>query len=159
MLLLAILGAGCTFQPHPLEGHPAPEVQLTLLEGGTVTLADYEGEHVVLLGFWATWCPPCRECLTEVAHIAEDYADRGLVAFSVNAGESEPVIRRFLEKIGPHAPVVLDPSGQASVAFQAAELPMTMLIDREGIVHKVFIGVGPGSEDELRGALDAMLDA
>lgn len=159
ILALAFLGAGCAFSPHPLEGKPAPNVQLTLLDGGTANLADYQGKNVVLVGFWATWCPPCRQCMTEVAHVARDYADRGLVAFSVNAGESESTVRHFLRDAGPHAPIALDPTGQVSVAFQASELPMTMLIDRDGTIRKVFIGVGPGSEDELRAALDDMLVA
>jgi thiol-disulfide isomerase/thioredoxin len=132
-------GGGGEDKAHEkLLGAAAPAVELDLLDGGKLSLADYKGK-VVVLDFWATWCPPCVEGLPVVSKIAADLKDKGVVFFAVNQQESPETIRKFLEKKGLKIPVALD-KGKAARAYAVSGIPQTVLIGKDGTVQAVHVG-------------------
>ena len=145
---------------NELLGKIAPEFTLTILDGPgktkKVTLADLAGK-VVVLDFWATWCPPCLQELPEIQKLAESYAKAGkngvvIVAVSQDRapedGSPVRIARRDAPegqgpRIGPEGPisaVALDPDQDVGDAFKVQAFPTVVILDAKGIVQAVHVG-------------------
>lgn len=120
-------------------GQAVPALHLNDLDGKAWSLADLRG-RAVLLNFWATWCEPCRAEMPSLQALAHRRAGDGLVALTVNYQESEPTIRRFLERTPIALPVLLDRDGAAAKAWTPRVFPSTVLIDRGGRPRRVVVG-------------------
>lgn len=90
-------------------GSPAPAFALQTLDGADVSLADYEGK-VVVINFWATWCPPCRAEMPGIQAVYDAHKAEGLVVLAVNAQEDHDTINSFITEAGFTFPVIPDPS-------------------------------------------------
>jgi peroxiredoxin len=137
--------------PVPMElttGIPAPDLELERLDGGTVRLRDLRGK-VVLLNFWASWCVPCREEMPLLAAIYRDYHAQGLEILGVNLTSQDDFgeVRKFVEEFDLPFPILLDPNGRAERDYRIFGVPTTVFITREGIVHRVKVGILKGRED------------
>ncbi len=143
--------------PAPAENFLAPDFSLTTLEGEPVSLADFRGK-VVLLNFWASWCPPCRSEMPAMERVYQDYADRGFVILAVNATQqdSPDAARRFVSEQGLTFPILLDTSGTVSALYRTRSLPTSFFIGADGIIDEVVIG-GPMSEALLRTRVETLL--
>lgn len=141
--------------PHPSQGKPVPDVTITLLDDSTVRLADLKGK-VVVLDFWATWCPPCIAGLPKIAAITKKLADRGVVMYALNLQQTPRTVRRHLEasKLDVLAAVVDTPILEA---FGVGGVPHTVVIDATGVIRKVHVGFTPGDEKMLERELLAAL--
>ena len=139
-----------------LVGKPAPAFELIDIDGNAKRLADTKGK-VVVLDFWATWCPPCREGLPHIADAAKSYADRGVVVWAINQGEAADVVKAFLTKESLDVTTLLDEASAVGAAYGASAIPETVVIGRDGKVTKVFVGLPPGGPSELTAAIDAAL--
>jgi peroxiredoxin len=139
--------------PSPHQGFAAPDFELATLEGGTVRLSDLRGQ-VVVLNFWASWCPPCRAEMPDLQALHDAYAGRGVVVVSVNSTvqDDEQAARDFAAEFGLTFPVPPDPAGEATRAYQVQALPTTFVIDRAGVIDRVIVG-GPLG----RSALDSVV--
>jgi peroxiredoxin len=117
---------------------PAPD-------GKSVKLLDLTGK-VVLLNFWATWCPPCREEMPAMERLYHRYKDQGLMvlALSVDA-EGAPVVLPFLKEHKLSFPVGLDPKMAVADRYGVRALPSTFLVDRKG--NLVALAIGPRQWD------------
>jgi peroxiredoxin len=122
-------------------GRAAPNFRLAPVdEGSPLTLSDYRGKWV-LLNFWASWCGPCRGETPELQAFWERMEAQGLVVIGVNQQETPDTARNFTEEFGVTYPVVLDRDGDVSVAYRVGSgLPISMLVDPEGVIERVFIG-------------------
>jgi thiol-disulfide isomerase/thioredoxin len=138
-------------------GEPAPEVKLPLLDGGQFALRSYQGEAIVLLDFWATWCPPCRTAMPILADIAKAYAAKGVRYVAVNLREDGEAIRDFLKTAGLQLVVSLDEDGSAARAFGVTAIPTLVLIDKQGRVQKFHVGASPNLKADVTQALDELL--
>jgi len=161
LMVLALALAGCRGTDV---GHdwrrldppvPAPGFSLNRLEGGTVSLADYRGQTVIL-DFWATWCGPCRQSLPSLEQIARTYRDRGVTVLLVNEGESADRIRQWLEDRYT-APILLDEDQRVAQHYNVAGIPRTFIIDQDGRVIYDHAGYGGGLERNLRLILSELL--
>ncbi|HEX3745773.1 MAG TPA: TlpA disulfide reductase family protein [Bryobacteraceae bacterium] len=103
---------------------------LTALNGKTYTLASLKGK-VVLLNFWATWCPPCRREMPDMEKLYQQYASQGLVVLAVS-DEKRETVEGFLKKQDYTFPVALDPDRKVNTAFGIEGIPNSFLFDREG---------------------------
>lgn len=162
LLLVILAGVGCApfdlLGSHPEEmlGQAAPELTLSSLDGGSVSLEDFSGQ-VVLVNLWATWCSPCRIELPHIQDLHERYGHDGLTVLAINAGESEDQIRSYLSQEGLTFRVLLDPESRSLRAFSTSGIPTVVLIDGEGIVRYAQVGYGPGSDQELEREVQALL--
>ncbi|NPB06693.1 MAG: TlpA family protein disulfide reductase [Aquificae bacterium] len=128
----------------PLEGKPAPELTFKTPDGRTVSLKDFRGK-VVLVNFWATWCPPCVEELELFRTVYEKYKNKGFVIIAVNADPEN------LKEFNWDYPFLLVTADER--VFNELNLegfPTSLLIDREGRVVKVRKGVYRELEEDLK---------
>ncbi len=132
----------------------APEFTLELMGGGAVSTAELRGQ-VVMLDFWASWCPPCREEAPVLAQVYEEYRDRGVefVGISLwdNAGDAE----LFLQQQGHEYPNGVDEGGKIAISYGVRGIPEKFFINRDG--KKVRKFSGPMDAALLRNILDTLL--
>jgi peroxiredoxin len=107
--------------------------------GGSIVLEDYRGS-VVLLNFWATWCGPCREEMPTFQAAYEARKDDGLVVLAINYQQKAEDVTPFVEELGLTFPIALDPSLEVATRYRVRGLPMSLLIDREGVVRVRHVG-------------------
>ncbi|WP_296759103.1 TlpA disulfide reductase family protein [Thioalkalivibrio sp.] len=140
------------------EPRAAPALALEALDGREYGLADFEG-RVILVNFWATWCPPCRKEMPALARLAQHFQGEAFEVVGVNVGESVERIQDFLQTLPvlPAFPMLLDPDGSVSQAWHARVVPTTLVVDRNG--HLVLGAVGEVDFDspDLRGQLQALI--
>jgi thiol-disulfide isomerase/thioredoxin len=142
---------------HALVGKQAPGFTLSQLGGGKVDLASHEGENIVILDFWATWCGPCVKAMPIVEKVADEYADQGVVLYAVNLRESKDKIRGFLDEHELDVNVLLDKDGRVAQKYQASSIPQTVIIDTDGSVQAVHVGLLPDLESKLSSELEQLL--
>ena len=114
---------------------------LESIEGGTVRLSDYR-DKVVLINFWATWCPPCRAEMPDLVKLQREYGRDGLQIIGVTY-QPEPLarVRSFTRRLKVNYPVVLG-TPETKAAFSADEtLPLTVIIDRGGTIRGTIAGI------------------
>ncbi|MEX2016114.1 MAG: TlpA disulfide reductase family protein [Candidatus Hydrogenedentales bacterium] len=155
--IIALIFVRCAAAPHELLGQPAPDISLRLLEGGERKLSAHEGNEVVVLDFWATWCGPCLQSMPILAAIEQEYADRGVALYAVNVGEPPALVASFLEDQGWDITVAVDPAMQAARDYVVNGIPQTVIIDKAGRIQAVHVGVGPNYRANLEEDLDAVL--
>lgn len=132
----------------------APEFALRLYTGGEIRIGDLRGKPVVV-NFWASWCPPCRQEAPLLERMAKEYRERGVVFVGVNVWDNDEDARRFLQEFGVSFPTGPDPRGQISIDYGVTGLPETFFIDRQGqVTHK---WLGPVPEDRFRGLIEEIV--
>jgi len=147
VLLTIFLLAGCdnSTSEQPLtkvnpESKLAADFTLTNMQGEQVSLSQYRGK-VVILNFWATWCPPCREEMPSMERLYQKYKDQGLVILAVSADENgKKAVSQFLQKTPYSFPILLDSDNVAQNAYGVFRFPESFIIDRNGMVIKRIIG-------------------
>ena len=134
---------------------PAPAWALKDVDGHPVSMAQFHGK-VVILDFWATWCPPCRAEIPGFVELQQTYGDRGLVVIGVSMDQGGPaVVKSFMQKFGMNYPVVMGDE-TISEAFGGIEgLPTTFIIDRRG--HLVDRHVGYTEKGDFERAIKPLL--
>lgn len=121
-------------------GEPtAPALELRSLDGRSVSLAELRG-RVVVVSFWATWCPPCVEELPSLARLQRELGGAGLTVLAVNYMEGPPRIRTFLEKHPVDLTILRDADGGAARAWKTRFFPSTYVIDPAGRIRLVARG-------------------
>ncbi|MFE8702625.1 thiol-disulfide oxidoreductase ResA [Cytobacillus sp. FJAT-54145] len=120
-------------------GKKAPDFVLTDLNGEKHRLSDYEGQGV-FLNFWATWCPPCEREMPYMNSVYEIYKDKGVQIIAVNVMESDIAVQEFSKRYDLQFPIAIDKDGQVMNAYGVNPLPITFLIDKEGMVVDIHKG-------------------
>lgn len=147
--LLAVLLLAAT-AARGQELKKAPALTLKDVGGRSVSLADYKGK-VVLLNFWATWCPPCRAELPDFVKMQREYAKQGLQIVGVTyPPETARGVRRFVRRLGVNYPVALGTKETKALFDTGETLPLTVVIDREGNVRDTIEGILLPEEFELK---------
>src|SRR2546423_4559176 len=119
----------------------APALALKDVRGRTVRLSDYKGK-VVLLNFWATWCPPCRAEMPDLVKMQREYKSKGLQVVGITyPPETIGEVRAFIRKLRVNYPVALGTKETKTLFDQTDTLPLTIVIDREGNVHDRIEGI------------------
>lgn len=119
----------------------APAMKLKDTDGQTIELARLRGK-VVIVNFWATWCPPCRREFPSMERLRQKMAGKPVVILGVNEGETVDIIDQFnfTLDLQPQFPILLDPEGEAMAAWPVRGLPTTFFIDKRGRVAYSAIG-------------------
>lgn len=109
------------------------ELALEDIDGHPYKLTDYRGQ-IVLVNFWATWCPPCIEEMPALERLRQRLADQGFEVLAVNMGDQEKSVRDFTRQITVRFPVLLDPDGRAVREWRVFALPTSFLVNAQGLV-------------------------
>ncbi|HLT59358.1 MAG TPA: TlpA disulfide reductase family protein [Limnochordales bacterium] len=140
----------------PLD-QPAPDFALTAWDGRTIQLAALKGQPVVLV-FWTTWCPGCREGLAALEAVYRQFREtHGLAVLAVNIMETPEAVEAFLAQKRPgwSFPVLLDRDGAVSEAYRIRIAPSVMFIDKDGLLRDRLLG--EFSQDLLAARLQPLL--
>jgi cytochrome c biogenesis protein CcmG/thiol:disulfide interchange protein DsbE len=121
------------------------ELNFLTIDGKEVKLSDYKGK-VVLINFWASWCPPCKEEMPVLEKVYQKYNDKNFVILAVNMDTSEGAMKEFLEKNRYSFPIVRI-KGEAGLNIPG--LPTSYLVDKDGSVKKIRLGVYRELEEDL----------
>ena len=118
----------------------APSFTLQNINGEKVSLSDFSGK-VVILDFWATWCPPCKEEIPHFIELYEQYKDEGLAVIGIATDrEGVSVVKPFVQKYGIQYPVLIS-DGQAATAYGGiVSIPTTFIIDSAGNIRQKYVG-------------------
>ena len=138
------------------EGDRAPGFIVSDDQGVGVGLDDYGGK-VVLLNFWATWCPPCVQEMPSLDAIYRELRDRGFVVLGISVDEDADQYRAFLDSSGVSFPTARDPERTVSVRYGTMKYPESYLISREGRVLRKYVGPEDWGRPEIANYLRSVL--
>ena len=131
------------FVPIVTFGQDSRPAQLTLknIQGRYIRLSDYRGK-VVLINFWATWCPPCRAEIPDLIRLQQEYQSRGLQVIGVTyPPQNLPEVRRFVREAKVNYPVGLGTKATKLLFTQSESLPMTIVIGTDGRIRDIIEGI------------------
>ena len=137
LAMLAALAAGLQACTH---SQAAPESTFVLLDGSKKTTADFKGK-VVLVNFWATWCPPCLEEMPSMERLNEVLAGDDFVMLAVNTeANGRSVVPAFLEKTPYTFPILYDNKGVVQKRYGVFKFPESFFVNKDGTVAEKIIG-------------------
>lgn len=139
-----------------LLGKPAPAFTAKLIDGKSCSLEKYRGK-VLVISFWATWCPPCIAEFPILHQLLEECQDRGLAILAVSCDEEQRVVEKFLTDRKVSLPVGMDPSKRLRESFQVESLPHLVVIDTRGNVAEIHHGFKPSLRKELHSTIEELL--
>lgn len=147
-------------------GARAPAFTLVDLEGDSVSLEQYRG-HVVLLNFWATWCPPCIHEMPSMERVWRDLRDRGFVVLGVSLdvspgqpdaeGRSQGIVREYVDELQVTFPILLDPAGRVEAVYNVTGLPTSYVIGPDGRIEGRVVGSREWDSEEYRARFEELL--
>jgi len=145
LVLFLILGGAILLalrlrQPHPVDiGERAPDFTLPALTQGSLSLHDF-GRQVVVLNFWATWCPPCVEETPSLEKFAEQMRLQGVAVMGVSVDGDAVALQTFAAEQHLSFPILRDPNQSVASRYGTFKFPETYIIDQEGRVAEKLIG-------------------
>jgi cytochrome c biogenesis protein CcmG, thiol:disulfide interchange protein DsbE len=150
--------ASNTSTSKAVKGKLAPEITLINLNGQTVKLSDYRGK-IVILNFWASWCPPCKSEMPELDKAAREFAsgsDAVLLTVNLTDGsrETTDTARKYIADNKYSMTVLLDTQSRAANAYNITSIPTTYIIDKQGSIINYI--VGPTTKDALTGYVNQL---
>ena len=135
----------------------APDFSLTDLEGNKVSLSDYRGK-VVVLDFWATWCPPCRKGIPDFVEMQQEYGEDKFVVLGINLDRGQdvgPMVEEFAKNYNINYPVLYH-NQQIVMAYGGIQsIPTTFVVDQNGKVRQGVVGYRP--KEFFKGVIDPLL--
>ncbi len=140
LALPACQGLAAGTPPPPTQGEAAPDFELRDLDGRAVHLQALRGKPV-LINFWYTTCPPCREEMPELSRAYQQYRAQGLTVLAINSqDERAPAVRAFAEALGLAFVPLLDPKKKVTQRYGVSFNPSSVFIARDGRVRYFQIG-------------------
>ncbi|GBE38749.1 thiol-disulfide oxidoreductase ResA [bacterium BMS3Bbin08] len=140
-----------------LVGSQAPEFTANDLSGKRVALKKFKGKPI-LLNFWATWCPYCREERPKLIKLYKEYRSQGLVIVAVSTDRSAQKVKDYLKKVPMDFEMLHDNTKEAAAAYGVYSLPTSFLIDREGIIKYKFMGLRDWTSSGSKTLIDKLLE-
>jgi cytochrome c biogenesis protein CcmG, thiol:disulfide interchange protein DsbE len=144
---LTILSACYSGSRPPRIGSNAPDFTVQDAER-TVKLSDFRGQ-VVVLNFWATWCPPCVEEMPSLVEMQRRMKAKGVTVVAVSMDVDQSAYRQFLKDHNVNLLTVRDPGQKSNNLYGTFKFPETYVIDRNGVMRRKFIGAVDWTEPEI----------
>ncbi len=140
---MALMASSALLASEP--GSPAANFTLKSAEGENIRLSEYRGQ-VIMLNFWASWCGPCRQEFPHLDALHKKYSDLGFSVFGVNVEQDRAQADKVLREIPVSFPILFDDQNKVSKLYGIDAMPMTVLVDRNGITRFIHRGYKPGFE-------------
>jgi thiol-disulfide isomerase/thioredoxin len=121
-------------------GQPMSNIALKDLNGAELALKNYSGQ-VVMVNFWALWCPPCREEMPLLNAYYQQHRAEGFIILAVNAGDGQPEAAAFAAENRLAFPILLDSDTRVTDVFGIRDFPTSILVGRDGVVKAIQIGM------------------
>jgi peroxiredoxin len=137
-------------------GDTAPDFKVTTDSGKTVTAKDFGGK-LLLLNFWATWCPPCIEEIPGLNEMSRQLGPKGLVILGVSVDKDEAAYKAFLQKNPLAYLTSRNPGQEINLSYGTVQYPESYLIDRNGKVVEKYISVQPWASEQMIQHVQSML--
>lgn len=135
----------------------APAFCLKALDGNQILLDDLKGKHI-LLKFWATWCPSCLEELPMMQKFSEGSKDQVVILMAAIDGEKEKKVQRLIKEKKITLPVLLDPRAKTARAYGVNMIPVSFLINREGLIAGTVVGERDWASPKAWSAVKELFD-
>lgn len=156
--LSSLLLLGCSFSVYAIqEGSPIPGCP-AVLPGNSEKLnfGAYSGK-VLLVDFWATWCPPCKKSMPFLSGLRNELLEKGFEVIAINVDENSEEAQRFLNLHPVDYVTAFDPTGECPRVFEVQAMPSSYLVDRQGKVRMVHLGYRDEDQEGIRKQVDALL--
>lgn len=141
---------------HPLAKSPAPTVTTRLASGAPFRATDARGK-VLLVDFWATWCPPCKAAFPRLDALYQKHRASGLEVVAVSEDDDQAKAAAFVTESNVTFTIAYDDDGKAAEAFGVQAMPTSYLVDRRGIVRYVHPGYHPDEAGQIEAELTELL--
>jgi len=135
---------------------PAPQFTLGAKGGGTINLAQYKGQ-VVMINFWASWCGPCRQEMPLLESIYKKYNKLGFTMLGVNVEPDSNAANAWLKETPVSFPILYDTESKVSKLYDVAGMPTSVIIDRAGKVRLIHRSYRPGDENEYLDSIRSLI--
>ena len=148
MLVFTLAVSGAQADPEAMYGLPFPDLSIQTIDGGTFSLSESLKTHdLVLINFWATWCPPCRMEFPFLQEAWEKYADRvDVIAMSIEKTDTLKVLKNFAKENGLTFNIGRDENNLLD-KMRGDAIPTTLIVDRDGKVVHVEVGAMTSVKD------------
>ncbi|PLX41422.1 MAG: hypothetical protein C0608_05665 [Deltaproteobacteria bacterium] len=152
LIILAafFLAAGCsdsTNKAKPKSSKPVPNWTLPTVDGGTLSYNDLKGK-VILIDFWATWCPPCRAAIPHLNKIYNENKENGVIFVGMSLDNNPDDVKNFLSRTPVDYPIVFS-DRKTMMDFGVSPIPRVFVIDRNGVIQGDFTGYDPYIGDAI----------
>ena len=128
----------------------APDFTLKDLNGKSFSLNQYQGKKVVVISFFATWCPPCRMELPLLQSFYEKNQYLGVEVLAIDLREEDSTVEKLIGENGVKFPVLMDRTGAVANAYKVRGIPALFIIDKNGRIAKNHVGYNPNLEKVLK---------
>ena len=154
-LIFSVLAA-TSLASSGLVGQLAPDFVLKSASGDNLRLSEFRGD-VVMINFWATWCGPCRQEMPLLDELYSQYQRVGFNLLGVNIDDDSGKAMNMIAELGVSFPVLFDTHKVVSKLYAVDAMPVTILVDRSGMVRHVHHGYKPGYEQDYLNEIRSLL--
>lgn len=154
LVLFVLLLIACSPRDKGQAEGSVKDFTLTALNGEDYTLSKLRGQ-VVLIDFWATWCPPCRRSIPVFVSLYEKYRDRGFIVLGISREEKSKLVD-FKNSNNVSYPILID-NKDVSQAYGVTAIPSIFILDKKGVIQKTQVGFAPELEAEFDTLIDSLL--
>lgn len=155
LLLLLLASFSSVYAAN--SGDVAPECSATDSGNNTLNLKNYRNK-VVYLDFWASWCPPCKQSFPILNQLHSELNTKGFEVIAINLDENQDDASEFLASESVNFSIFFDQQGKCPEAYQVAAMPSSYIIDKQGVIKKVYLGFDAENEAQIRATVSALLD-
>lgn len=159
VLFLAVVfgGARSAWSADALISSMAPDFTLKDMQDKEVSLSSFKG-RAVLLNFWASWCPTCTEEMPAINKLHKAYVGKGLTVVTVSTDKSRTGLSNYLAKNQFDFVVLKDTDSKVARQFKVSSIPMTFLLDKNGVVVRKYVGEEEWNSEEIKRDLMKVLN-
>jgi peroxiredoxin len=137
-------------------GDSAPDFQITADNGKSVSLNNFGGKLLVL-NFWATWCPPCVEEMPSLNQFAARFKDKGVVVLGVSVDKDPAAYKQFVQRLDPAFLTARDPEMKINLEYGTVQYPETYIINAQGKVVNKIISSANWTDDKMLNYVQSLL--